>query len=76
MNYSKQWIHKLSNFSEFVFYQQISYMQKFIDYANDLAIITDTIINTTALLQHVENADNDVGFYGSVCKTEFISFKP
>lgn len=48
-------------------------MQVFIDYANDLAIITDTIANTTALLHHLGNADNDVGFYGSVCKTEFIN---
>lgn len=76
VNYSKHWIHKLFNFSEFVFCQQISYMQKFIDYANDLAIIRDSITNATVNLHHLENSANNVGFYGSVCKTEFISFNP
>lgn len=51
-------------------------MQKFIDYANDLAIIRDSITNATVNLHHLENAANNVGFYGSVCKTEFISFNP
>lgn len=51
-------------------------MQKFIDYVNDLAIIRDSITNATVNLHHLENAANNVGFYGSVCKTEFISFNP
>lgn len=43
-----------------------------IDYTNNLAIIADTISNPTVLLQHLENAANDVGIYIKTTKTEFI----
>lgn len=42
-----------------------------IDYADDLAIIADTITNAK-VLHHLENAANDVGLYINASKIEFI----
>ena len=45
-----------------------------VDYADDLALISDTIDEATKLLHLVEKAASEIGLYINAKKTEFISF--
>ena len=44
------------------------------DYADDLALFSDTIAEATILLHSLEKAAEDVGLYVNASKTEFISY--
>ena len=45
-----------------------------VDYADDLAVTSDTISNAEILLHHLEDAAKDVGLYVNASKTKHISF--
>ena len=45
-----------------------------VDYADDLAVTSDTISNAETLLHQLENAAKDVGLYVNASKTEHIRF--
>ena len=34
-----------------------------IEYAGEIAIITDSLIDTNILLHHIEDTDKDIGYY-------------
>ena len=45
-----------------------------VDYADDLALLSDTISEATVLLHHLEKAAKGVGLYVNIKKTEFMSY--
>ncbi len=45
-----------------------------VDYADDLAVTSDTISNAEKLLHHLKDAAKDVGLYVNASKTKHISF--
>jgi len=44
-----------------------------VDYADDLALTSDTVANASSLLHHLENTAKDVGLYVNTLKTEHIN---
>ena len=44
------------------------------DYADDIALMTDTISDATYLLHHIEKTAKEIGLYINANKTEFISY--
>lgn len=45
-----------------------------VDYADDIALLSDTIQEASELLHRVEKAAREIGLYINSDKTEFISF--
>ena len=44
------------------------------DYADDLALFSDSIADATSLLHYVEDADQKIGLYVNARKTEFLCY--
>ena len=45
-----------------------------VDYADDIALLSNTIDEATKLLHYIENAAREIGLYINAKKTEFISY--